>query len=175
MCFRSDRLSDGWLMLCNLSKCHGTVLQLLKPASSSLSLSRIKFSSNSWNCAKTFASGFFQTKLTIPNKREGFFSIRIKFIGTYDEIKQVLITLSNQDFIWLFHYKSFQKEFLSFYDYVDKIFSFFCYLPTTTRKFLTPRIDKNKIFLTAFPPLLVQVVIERPSISSCETRGDYVK
>ena len=73
MCFRSDRLSDGWLMLCNLSKCHGTVLQLLKPASSSLSLSRIKFSSNSWNCAKTFALGFFQTKLTIPNKREGFF------------------------------------------------------------------------------------------------------
>ena len=94
MCFRSDRLSDGWLMLCNLSKCHGTVLQLLKPASSSLSLSRIKFSSNSWNCAKTFALGFFQTKLTIPNKREGFFfSIRIKFIdylNMYDESKHVL-------------------------------------------------------------------------------------
>ena len=77
MCFRSDRLSDGWLMLCNLSKCHGTVLQLLKPASSSLSLSRIKFPSNSWNCAKTFALVFYQTKF----EKKIFFSIRIKFIG----------------------------------------------------------------------------------------------
>ena len=103
MCFRSDRLSDGWLMLCNLSKCHGTVLQLLKPASSSLSLSRIKFSSNSWNCPKTFALGFFQTKLTIPNKREWFFST-IGYLKMYIWWNQAS-TLTNQYFIWLFLFK----------------------------------------------------------------------
>ena len=49
-----------------------------------------------------------------------------------------------------------------FNNYVDKILTFFDYLPTSTWTFITLKVDKKKHFLTIYPPHLVHVVFERP-------------
>ena len=50
----------------------------------------------------------------------------------------------------------------AFNDYVDTMLLFFDHHLPLPGHFLTPKVDKNMLFLTTDHPFLVNVVIERP-------------
>jgi hypothetical protein len=51
----------------------------------------------------------------------------------------------------------------TFNDYVDTVLPFFDHIPISTWTFLTLNVDNNRTFWTAYPPLIVHVVIDRPN------------
>jgi hypothetical protein len=52
----------------------------------------------------------------------------------------------------------------AFTNYVYKIWGFFDYLPPSVYIFYGMKVYKKSIFLTTYPPTLVNVVCERPPI-----------